>query len=55
VFRLTGTDLTRPVGPTSGNVLDPRPHLHRLHGRQVGAARAVTRNVATLLRGGESP
>jgi NAD(P)-dependent dehydrogenase (short-subunit alcohol dehydrogenase family) len=50
LFKVAATDLTSPQPPTTGNVLDPRPELHRLYGHQVSAVRGVARNVAGLVR-----
>ncbi len=47
---LVVTDRTRPVAPTTGSVLASQPEKNRLHGRQVGAARGLARNVAALGR-----
>jgi short-subunit dehydrogenase len=46
LFSLAGTD-PAPVPPTPGNVLEPHEPLNRLHGDQIGVARAV---IARLTR-----
>jgi NAD(P)-dependent dehydrogenase (short-subunit alcohol dehydrogenase family) len=45
LFRFAATDLTTPVDPTTGNVLDSHDDGNRLHGGQGSAVAGVGRNV----------
>ena len=50
LFPVGATDLTHPVDPGAGNVLESRPADNRLRGQQGGVVRGVLRNLRTLLR-----
>ncbi|MEI5675618.1 MULTISPECIES: SDR family NAD(P)-dependent oxidoreductase [unclassified Nocardioides] len=45
LFTVAATDLARPVGPGTGNVLAPQPQRHALHGDQGNALLGLGRNL----------
>ncbi len=61
LFRIAATDRTTPVGPHSGNVLEPQADGEALHGNQGNAIVGVGRNIVAKARGllgrtdGEAP